>query len=96
MRKYLLGSILGFALSTLAWAGEILASTYKLTSSMYDRMVDMFIKACYSMPIQTKSEFGLGKANTIGRTWEPKETANHRGNKDISFGVHIHSNSLCM
>lgn len=96
MRKYLLGSIIGFVLATLAWAGEVLASTYKFTSSMYGRTVDMFIEACYSMPIQTKSEFGLGKANTIGRTWEPKEAINHRGNKDISFGVHIHSNSLCM
>lgn len=96
MRKYRLGSILGFALSTLAWAGEVLASTYKFTSSMYKRTVDMFIEACYAMPLKHTETFGLGKANTIGRTWEPKEATNHRGNKDISFGVHIHSNSLCM
>lgn len=96
MRKYLLGSVIGFALSTIAWADEVLASMYKFTSSMCSRTVDMFLAACYAIPLKHTETFGLGKANTIGRTWEPKEATNHRGNKDISFGVHIHSNSLWM
>ena len=96
MRSYRLAAILGFGISVFAWASEVLTFGYDFSKGMYNKVLNVFLDTCYGMPPQLKEPFGLGKANTIGRTWEPKESTNYRGNKKISMGVYIHSNSLCM